>query len=103
MRKKTGLLQHQFAHGREVFERAIEAQLFQKLFGFRKHSLRLVAQAEQSLFASRSSAGFGHRKNFVWRHVGLHTGFRVSPERAIAAIIAAKMGERDEDLLGIAD
>ena len=52
MRKKTGLLEHHLAHGRKVFERALEAQLFQKFLRFRKNSLRLIAQAQQSLFAS---------------------------------------------------
>ena len=60
MRQKSGLLQDQFAHRRQIFERAFEAQLFQKLFRFREHTLGLVAQTEQSLFASRAPARFGH-------------------------------------------
>ena len=67
MRKQAGLLEHQLAHGREVFERAIEAQRFQKLSCFREHSLGLIAQAEQSFFASGTAARFGHRQHFIRR------------------------------------
>src|SRR5437879_9202710 len=103
MRQKTGLLEHQLAHGRKVFEGAIEAQCFQKLSRFREYSLGLVAQAEQSLFAPCKAARFRYCQHFVRRHVGIDAVLGIRAERAVAAIVPAKMGEWNEDLPGIAD
>src|SRR5579862_1080833 len=103
MREQTGLRKDQFTHRRKVFERAIEAQRLQKLFRFRKHTLGLVAKAEQSLLASRTAACVGYRQHFVRGHIRRHAWFRISSERAIATIIATQVGKRNEDFSGIAD
>src|SRR5205807_5191791 len=87
----------------EIFERPIEAKALQKLPRFGEQSLGLVAQAEQSFFASGKAACFGYCQYFVRCHVRLHTRLGICPERAIAAIIPTKVGEWNKDLPGVAD
>src|ERR1700722_3522227 len=101
MREQASFRKHQLAHRRKVFERRLEAQRSQKFFRFRKHALGLVAQAEQSLLASRTAASFGYCQHFIWRHVRRHTGLRISTERAIAAVVATQVGKWNENFSGI--
>ena len=48
-------------------------------------------------------AGVGYRKYFIWSHVRRHTGLRISPEGAIATIVATQVGEWNENFSGVAD
>jgi hypothetical protein len=103
MRKEAGLFQHQLAHRGEVFERSVMAQLFQERFRFRKNTLGLIAQAEQRLFASGAAPSFGYGENLIRQHVGGLARLRVRPESAVTAIVAAQVGERNENFPRIAD
>src|SRR4029077_5826211 len=68
-----------------------------------EHALGLVAQAEQSFLASGEAARFGYRQYFIRAHIRLHAGLRIGADRAIAAIVAAKVRGWNEDLPGVAD
>ena len=103
MRQQPGFVEHELGHRGKVFERGCETQFSQVFPGFGENALRLIAQTEESFFASRPASGFGHGENILRRHVGLSTGLRVRPKRAVAAVVAAQMRERDEDFLRIAD
>src|SRR5690242_14828087 len=103
MRQEPGLFQYQLAHRGEIFECALEAQVIQKTFRLGENFLGLVSQAEQRLFASGAAARFGDRQDFVRREVRGNAGPGVGAERAIAAVVAAKMRQGNEDLPGIAD
>ena len=79
------------------------AELRQEFSRFGKHALWLIAQAEQSFLAPLSCARFGDGEHLIRRHISRAAGHWVGTEGAVAAIVAAEMGERNEDLFRIAD
>src|SRR5271157_964193 len=103
MRKQASLVENELRHCRKVFESALETLFSQERSGLWEYCLRLITQAEQGLFASRSTPGFGHRENFLRRHKRLAIGRRVRSERAIAAIIATQIRQRDENFFRVAN
>ena len=69
VRQQSRFIEHELRHRRQIFQGALEPLLSQKPFGLGEYRLRLIAQAEQRLFASGAAPGFGHRKNFLRCHV----------------------------------
>ena len=68
-----------------------------------KVQLRLIPEAEQSLGASEPRAVARNLKHFIGRH-GVGARFpRVAAEGAVAAVVTAEVGEREEDLARIGD
>src|SRR5262249_25978732 len=75
----------------------------EKLAVAREARLRLVAEGEQRFLGTGTTAGLGQRHDLVRRHrVGAGLA-RVAPEGAVATVVAAQGGERNEDLGGEGD
>ena len=101
MRQQRRLFQHQRRHGGEVGERALVTEDPEPLARRAVAEFRLVAEGEQGLLASGSSAGLGHAQHLVRRHERRLTPARWPGEGAVVADVATEMGERDEDLARI--
>ena len=103
MRQQAGLAQHQLAHGFQIMQRGFVAEMTQRVAHLGEEQFRLVAQAEESLGASQLFAGAGDRENFVRSH-GMRAGISgIAAEGAVAAVIAAKIRQRQEDFSRIGD
>ena len=103
MGEQARFLEHKLRHGGEIIERAGEAEPVQEFARLGKNPLRLVAEAEKRFLAARAAARFGNGQDFVRAHIGGAPRHRIGAKGAIAAIVAAEMRQRDEDLLRIAD
>ncbi len=103
MREKAGAIENQLRHGRDVIERARKALTAQKLARFRENAFRLIAQAEERFLAARGAALFGESQNLVRGHEMRTRLAGIFAEGAVAAVVAAQRGERDEDFFGEAD
>ncbi len=97
MREQGGFFQNEFAHRCEIVERARKTLMTQELAGLGKDPFGLIAEAEESFFARRLAAAFGKREHLFRRHEVSAGLARVLAEGAVAAIVAAKGGERDEN------
>ena len=96
MREQAGFFQNEFAHGGKVVERARKTLFAQEFAGFRKDPFRLIAEAEESFLAACLAALFCKREDFIRCHEVSAGLAGVLAKRAVAAIVAAKGGERDE-------
>jgi hypothetical protein len=68
-----------------------------------KKQFRLVAQAEQRLGTSHALSRAHHFHHLVRRH-GVRTGLAgIAPESAVAAVVAAKIGQRKKHFAGVGD
>ena len=79
------------AEGRQLLARDLVAQL------------RLVAEGEQRFLAARGGAGARDGQHLVPRHVGALSFAGRVREGAVMADVAAELGQRNEDLAGIAE
>jgi hypothetical protein len=103
VRQQPSAVEHEFAHGGKIVERARKALLVQKFSRLRKNAFGLIAQTEQRFLASRAAPLLSEREDFIRRHE-VRTGLAgILAERAVAAIVAAKSRERDENLLRESD
>ena len=59
VRQQARAIEHEFAHRREIVERACETLLLKEIARFREDSLGLVAQRKQSFFAASAAALLG--------------------------------------------
>ena len=103
MRKQAGSFEDEFTYGGEVIERTRIALNAEEFAGFGKNPFGLIAEAEEGFLATGLTASFGEGEDFLRSHemrAGL-TG--VFAEGAVAAIVAAKSGERDENLFRESD
>ncbi len=97
VRKQTGFLEDEFAHGREIVERARKALSAEEFAGFGENLFGLVAEAEESLFAASAAAAFGEGENFVGVHEVRARLAGILSEGAVVAVVATKGSERDEN------
>ena len=103
MRQQGGLAQHQFAHGFEIVQRRLVAEVAQRLAHLGEEQFGLVAQAEERFGASELFAGAGDLEDFVGRH-GVRAGVAgIAAEGAVSAIVAAEVGQRQENFARIGD
>src|SRR5581483_11631349 len=87
----------------EITECRAMAESCKLIAHLRKDGFGPVAETEERLFTTELRAGLCDRNHFVGRH-GVRAGLiRVFAERAVAAIIAAEVRERNEDFLGVSD
>src|ERR1700691_968899 len=97
MRQQSRAIENQLAHRGEIVERACKTLFLQKVARFGKNSLGLIAEREQSFFATGAAALLRYGKNFVRCHE-MRAGLAwVFAERAVTAVVATERGERDED------
>ena len=84
-------------------QRRFVSQVAQGLPHFREDQFRLIAQAEEGFGAAHLFARLRDFHNFVRRH-GVRAGFaRIAAESAVAAIVAAQVGQGDENFARIGD
>jgi hypothetical protein len=102
--QQPGLRHHQPAHRGQVLDRAGVAQLGQGLAGLGPALLRPLAQGEQGLVAAGGRPGPGDLQDLVGGQIGtpFEPGRRLD-EGAVAAVVTAQPGERDEDLGRVGD
>ncbi len=103
VRQQTCALQHHFGHRRGIVERARKALPLQKFTRLREDAFGLVAQAEQRFLASGVAGSLSQGKHFLWRHEMRARLTWIFAERAVAAVIAAKRGQGNENFLGEGD
>src|SRR6267143_1691410 len=97
VREQAGFFQNEFAHRCEIVERARKTLITQELAGLGKDPFGLIAETEESFFSPRLAAAFGKREHLFRRHEVSAGLARVLSKGAVATIVAAKGGERDED------
>src|SRR5208283_3754670 len=98
MRQERGLAQYQVAHGFEVVQRAAITAFAQQVTHFGKCRLRLITEREERLGTTELFTLPRDLKNLIGRH-GMRARLSgIAPIRAVAAIVAAKIGQRKEDL-----
>ena len=103
MRQQSGLAQDPFAHGFEIVQGRLVTQVAQGRAHFGESQFRLVAQAEEGFGAAHLFAGARDFQDLVRSH-GVRAGFAgIAAEDAVAAIVAAQVGQRDEDFARIGD
>ncbi|CAB4590844.1 unannotated protein [freshwater metagenome] len=96
--EQAGLVEHQLAHGGQVFDRGRVSVLAQPVA---RHLILLfgrLAQGEERLVATHTCTLLGDGQNLVGRQVGALQTRRWLGERAVSATVAAQHGERDEHL-----
>ena len=103
VRQQAGLLEDQRAHRREIVERRGIAHRRQRLGGGLPLQLGLVAQGEQRLGAAGRLARARDLEHLLGREIGRLAAPRRMHEGAVAAGVAAEMGQRNEHLLGEGD
>ena len=101
VRQEAGLLEHRAGGLREIRDRRGMAQPRELVARCGVAQLRLVAEREQRLLAARPDAGRRDRQHLVEREIGIVAPARRLRERAVVADVAAKPGQRDEDLARI--
>ena len=103
MGKQAGFFEDEFAHGGEIVERTRVALLAEEFAGFGENLFGLIAEAEERFLAAGLASAFGEGENFVRGHEMRARLAGVFAEGAVAAIVAAEGGQRDEDLFGKGD
>src|SRR5205807_604791 len=84
-------------------QRRAISQFAQRLTHLREDQLRFIAQREKSFGAAKFFALSRHSQNFVGSHrVGAWLA-GIAAECAVAAIIAAKIGQRNENFARVSD
>ncbi len=96
--QETRLVQDAAADLAQVAERRPVAHRAQEGAVLGEERLGLVAQREQGFLGAEPRARAGQGQHLVGRHREGARLARILPERAIAAVVAAERGERDEDL-----
>ena len=103
MRKQTGFAQHEFAHGLEIVQRGLVAQTFERGAHLREEQFWLVPQAEERFRAAQSFAGAGNGQYFFGCHGAGTRLAGIATKYAVAAIVTAKIGQRDENFARISN
>ncbi len=93
MRQQGGLAQHEFAHGFEIVQRRLVAEMAESLAHLGEEQFGLVAKAEEGFGAPELFAGAGDREHFVRSH-GVRAGVAgIAAEGAVSAIVATEVGQ----------
>ena len=103
MRQETRLFEHELRAALEVLERRLAAERAQLLPRDLVAKLGLVPEGEERLAASGGSSRPRDREHLVLGHERALPAPRRAGERAVAADVAAKRGQRDEDLRRVGD
>src|SRR5919201_4378324 len=103
MRQDPRLLQHEPRAPREVLQRRLAAERPQLVARRPIPELRLVAEREERLVASRRRARPRDVEHLLLRHVRALAPPRRSRERAVVADVPAELRQRDEDLRRVGD
>ncbi len=103
MRQQPGLGEHRVAHLRQVARGGVVAQAPQGRGRLREAQLGLVAQAEQRLLAALGGARAGDVQHLLRRQVARAGLAGIALEGAVAAVVAAVGGQRDEHLARVGD
>src|SRR6266478_2428570 len=103
MWEQAGFIQDEFAHGGEIVERARETLSAEEFAGFGENLFGLIAEAEEGFLAASLAASLGKGKNFIRGHEVSAGLAGILAEGAVATIVAAQSGERDEDFFGEGD
>ena len=91
---RRGLAQHEFAHGFEIVQRRLVAEMAERLAHLGEEQFGLVAEAEEGFGAAELLAGAGDLEDFVGSH-GVRAGVAgIAAEGAVSAIVAAEVGQR---------
>ena len=105
--QQPGLLQHPHRHRPDVGQRRVVALLVEPLLGLGPAVLRPVAEREQRLQAAQLGALPGDVEDLVGgeehRVAGAPQLARRLDERAVVALVAAQLGDRDEHLGRVGD
>ncbi len=96
--QEPGGFQHLLADRAQVAERGAVAHTAQEGAVLREQRLRLVAQGEQRLLRAEAGARARQRQHLVRGHGEGARLAGILPERAVAAVVAAEGGQRDEHL-----
>ena len=103
MRKQAGFLKHQCAHRLKILQSRLVAEPSQRGAHFRKRQFGLVAQTEKGFGASQLLGLANYGEYSIGSH-GMRAGFiRIAAKRAVTAIIAAKISQRNEYFSRISD
>ena len=96
--EQAGLLDDEAAHGGQVVDRRGIALLGQPLRRHRVAQLGPLAQSEQGLVAAGRLTGLGDGQYLLGEEIGRGDTGRCLGEGAVAALVPAEHGQRDEDL-----
>ena len=101
MRQQTGFREDEARGFRQIRQRRPMPEAIE--LGARRPvaQLRLVAEREQRLLATRVAPGARNLAHRVMRQVCRLAGARRVRKRAVVADVTAELGQRDEDLAGI--
>jgi len=103
VREQAGFAQHQFAHSFEIMQGGVITEAPEGGAHLWKEQLGLVAEAEEGFRASEFLASAGDGQDFFGSQgVGSRLA-GVAAKGAISAIIAAQVGQRNENLARIGD
>ena len=98
MREETGLVENAGADLAQIAERRAVPQRAEDGAVLGEEGLGLVAQREQGLLGAEPGARVREGQHLIGRHREGARFAGILPERAVAAVVAAERGERDEDL-----
>ena len=103
MGKQSRFPQHELAHRFQILQSRVVPKPAQRCAHLGKGQLRLVAEAEKSFGASQLLARTNDREHLIRSHGVRARIVRISAEDTVAAVIAAEIGERDENFSRISD
>ena len=101
VRQQTELLEHEARGFRQIRQRRPVSEAIQVVARRPVAKLRFVAEREQSFFAAGPDPSACDGPHGVVRQIGRLTGARRMGKGAVVTDVAAKLGQRNEDLAGI--
>src|ERR1700733_2530265 len=96
MRKQARFTKDFVADCFEIMKGRFVSQVAEGFAHLGKEHLGLVAETEQGLCASETLAGADYGHDFVGRHGVGPRLIRIAAEGVVAAVVAAKIGEREK-------
>ena len=101
VRQQTGLLEDETRGFRQIRQSRPMSEAIEVVTRCPVAKLRLVAEREQRLLATRLDPCAGDGAHGVTRQIGRLAGARRMRKGAVVADVTAKLGQRNEDLAGI--
>jgi hypothetical protein len=98
MGQEAGLADDEGGDLSEIAERGRMPHAPEEFAVLGENRLRPVAQGEQRFLGAESLAGARERQDLLRCHAQRAGLARVAAESAVPAVVAAEVGERDEDL-----
>src|SRR2546430_533333 len=103
MRQQAGFTQHKFAHRFEIVQSRAKTQTPQSLSHLGENQFRFIAERKKCLSAAKLFARARHIQNFLRRHRMRSRLARVATERAISAIVATQVCERNKNFARVSN